>query len=115
MAKIPILRKPDVVITLPNGSGIINYNLHFKRMILVTKEYEKFNNGTPEKTPWLVESYRLERWESNTGQIMWTASDGCEDKEFCINLFHEEFLTRLEQEYQNWLATKAIEKAIKHA
>jgi len=94
------------------------YQIWFKENIIKYSCYGKTAKKIYSKKPWYTETRIMERWVSSTSKALWTTTDEWkeeyrlrDDHDFGLEDFPLE--ARIEKEYQNWLATKELEKHLK--
>ena len=114
-------REPDAIVVFENtlNEEKYEYQLWFNEMVLRYSTYEKnIKNEHYSKKAWYTETRKMEHWVSSTLKTKWTTIDehGEEffirtDNDFGLDDFPLE--EKIEKEYQNWLATKELEKHLK--
>lgn len=105
-------RNPDTAFTLYRDGDIEHVDIWFKEKRIFTKI--NWSDGSTSSTF----RYRIERWTSEFDNVLWTFAFDM-DPELKCN-WNSGFLVsnldvKLEQEYQKYLATKELEKAIKRS
>jgi hypothetical protein len=114
-------REPDSIITHEDESleEKYVYKIWFEESVIKYSSHRKNRNGIYSKKMWYTETRTMERWTSSlTSKTQWTTTDEWkedyrlrDDYDFGLEDFPLE--ARIEKEYQNWLATKELEKHLK--
>ncbi len=114
-------REPDSIITHEDESleEKYVYKVWFEESVIKYNAYHKNRNGIYYKNSAYTDTRKIERWTSSlTSKTQWTTTDEWKEDhrlrdDFDFGLEEFPLEEKIEKEYQNWMATKELEKHLK--
>jgi hypothetical protein len=117
MSEVVVRGPADLVVAHETQDSRFEYYVYFRKMVMKIKEYVIYDNKVSKKSRW-TRTIQIERWVSTRNIKMW---EGYVDNGY-VSLDEDCYVLpevseinleeKLENGYQNWLATKAIEEAL---